>query len=236
MYELILCQFITNVLFPEVLVATNWWWTERKDNGAHHFILRLVPFLFQVIESLYFQTRKLPLHPGIGAPNKEISDSYEITFIMFLPPEQFSTLRVILSLVGDIYNPLKILKKNDQLAELTPFINELFEHAYNFRKVRNFFTHLDEVLTDMDKHGVNGPVKTRCGIEYTEAAKRCVHLVWQQNALHFTYSKEVCETTIDRPVFVPIFQIAKKMYSELISHKIYTEQKNYRPVEELFPV
>ena len=118
------------MLFPEVLVATKWWWTERKDTGAHHFILRLVPFLFQVIESLYFQTRKLPLHPGICATNKEVSNSYEITFSMFLPPEQFTTLRAILSLVGDIYNPLKILKKNDQLAELTPIIDELFEHAY----------------------------------------------------------------------------------------------------------
>jgi hypothetical protein len=75
---------------------------ERKDSGAHHFILRLVSFLFQVVESLYFQTRKLPLRPGIGAPSKEISDSYEITLSMFLPPEEFTTLRVILSLVGDI--------------------------------------------------------------------------------------------------------------------------------------
>jgi hypothetical protein len=207
---------------------------ERKDNGAHHFILRFVPFLFQVIESLYFQTRKLPLRHGIGASDKEISDSYEITFSMFLPPEEFTTLRVILSLVGDIYNPLKILKKNDHLAELTPFITELFECAYKFRKVRNFFTHLDEVLTDMDKHGVNGPAKTRCGIEYTEAARGCIHLIWQQNVLHFTYRKETCEITIDRFVFDPMFQIAKKVYSELISHKIYAEQKNYRSVEELF--
>jgi hypothetical protein len=81
---------------------------------------------------------------------------------MFLPPEQFTTLRVILSLVDDIYNSLKILKENNHLAELSPFINELFEHADKFRRVRNFFTHLDEVLTDMDKHGVNWPAKTRC--------------------------------------------------------------------------
>lgn len=224
------------MLLPEVLVATNWWWMERKHDGAHHFILRLVPFLFQVIESLYFQTRKLPLHHGIGASYKEISESYEITFSMFLPAEDFTTLRVILSLIGDMYNPLQILKKNDHLAELTPFINELFEHTDKFRNVRNFFSHLDEVLTDMVKHGVNGPAKTNCGIEYTEAAKGCVHLVWQQNVLHFTFQKKICEITIDRFVFDPIFQIAKNMYSELISHKLYAEQKNYRPVEELFPL
>jgi hypothetical protein len=118
--------------------------------------------VFQVIESLYFQTRKLPLHPGSGSTNKQVSDSCAITISMFLPPEQFTTLRVILSLVDDIYNSLKILKENNHLAELSPFINELFEHADKFRRVRNFFTHLDEVLTDMDKHGVNWPAKTRC--------------------------------------------------------------------------
>jgi len=61
---------------------------------------------------------------------------------MFLPPEQFTALRIILSLVGDMYNPLKILKEVDHLVEFSPFINELFEYADKFRKVRNFFTHL----------------------------------------------------------------------------------------------
>jgi hypothetical protein len=83
----------------------------------------------------------------------------------------------------------------------------------------------------MDKHGVDGPARTRCGIVYTEAAKGCVHLVWDKNVLHFTYKKEVCEITIDKFVFDPIFQIAKKMYSELISHKLYAEQKNYVHIE-----
>jgi hypothetical protein len=112
--------------------------------------------------NLYFQTRKLPLHPGSGSTNKQVSNSCAITISMFLPPEQFTTLRVILSLVDDIYNSLKILKENNHLVELSPFINELFEHADKFRRVRNFFMHLDEVLTDMDKHGVNWPAKTRC--------------------------------------------------------------------------
>jgi hypothetical protein len=33
--------------------------------------------------------------------------------------------------------------------------------------------------------------------------------------------------TIDKFVFDPIFQIVKKMYTELISHKPFAEQKNY---------
>jgi hypothetical protein len=225
-----------STLFQEMLIAANLWWMERKGKGAHHFILRLIPFLFQVIESLYIQTRKLPLSPGRGPTNKEVGESYVITFSMFLPSEEYTTLRVILSLMGNIYNPLKVLKKNDQLMELAPFIQQLYDHANKFRKVRNFFTHLDEVLTNMDEHGITGPAKTNCGIEYTSTGKDCVHLVWHQNVLYFTYKKEPCEITIDRSIFDPIFQIVKEMYSEIISHKIYAEQKDYRPVEDLFPL
>ena len=77
----------------------------------------------------------------------------------------------------------------------------------------------------MDKHGVN--CLQRLGaIVYTEAAKGCTHLVWDKNVLHFTYFEESCEMTIDKFVFDPIFQIAKKMYTELISHKTFAEQKN----------
>jgi hypothetical protein len=88
----------------------------------------------------------------------------------------------------------------------------------------------------MDIHRITGAINTNCGITYTTTAKSCVHLVWYQNALHFTYKGELCEITIDRSTFDPIFKIAKEIYSELISHKIYAEQKNYRPVEELFPL
>lgn len=225
-----------SIIFGEVLVATNNWWRERKEKGAHHFVLRLIPFLFEVIESLYIQTRKLPIHPGIGASNKEVGGSYVITFSMFLSADDYTTLRVILSLMGDIYNLLTPLIQKDQLMEISPLIQQLYDHANKFRKVRNFFTHLDEVFTDMDKHGITGALKTNCGIVYTTTTRGCVHLVWYRNTIHFTYKKEICEITIDRPVFDPVFQIAKKIYSQLISHKIYVEQNKYRPVEELFPL
>ena len=104
---------------------------ERRDKGADYFILVLVPFLFQVVESLYIQTRKLPFRSGIGAPIKQITGSYEITVSMFLPPEEYALLRVILSLMGDIYNPLNVLKKSNQLAELTTFINEMYHFEGN---------------------------------------------------------------------------------------------------------
>jgi hypothetical protein len=192
--------------------------------------------LFQVIGSLYTQTRKLPLSPSLGATNKEVGGAYVITISMFLPSDEYTTFRVILSLIGDMYNRLTPLKEKNQLMELTPFIQQLYHTANRFRKVRNFFTHLEAVLTDMDMHGITGAINTNCGITYTTTAKSCAHLVWYQNVLHFTYKKELCEITIDRSTSDPIFKIAKEMYSELISHKIYAEQEDYRPVEELFPL
>jgi hypothetical protein len=165
-----------NTLFSEMLVATNLWWIERKDKGAHHFILRLVPLLFQVIESLYTQTRKLPLSPSLGATNKEVGGAYVITIGMFLPSDEYTTLRVILSLMGDIYNLLTPLKQKNQLMELAPFMQQLYYTANSFRKIRNFFTHLDAVLTDMDIHGITGAINTNCGLVLQSLANFVNHI------------------------------------------------------------
>lgn len=89
----------------EVLWATNNWWSERQPKGAHHYIIRIIPFLFDVLNSLYIETRKLPLRQKIsGAHQKQAAQHYLITIGFFLPPQDYYTLRLILSLVGDIYN------------------------------------------------------------------------------------------------------------------------------------
>ena len=143
----------------EVLGATNNWWVERQSKGAHHYIIRIIPFLFDVLNSLYTETRKLPLRQKIsGAHQKQVDQHYLITIGFFLPPQDYSTLRLILSLVGDIYNLLTPLRRVDQveLMELSPYVNSLYIEADRFREIRNCFTHLDEVFTDMDKHGITG--------------------------------------------------------------------------------
>lgn len=156
---------------------------------------------------------------------------------IFLPPQDYSTLRLILSLVGDIYNLLTPLTRVDQneLMELSPYVNSLFNEADKFRNVRNCFTHLDEIFTDMDKHGITGAAKTNCGIEYMPSAKGCVHLVWADNVIHFTYWGKAKEATIEKSSFDNIFKIATKMYSELISHKMYAGMQNYKPPDQKFP-
>jgi hypothetical protein len=92
-----------SIIYVEVLVPTNLWWMERKGRGAHHFILRNVPFLFEVIEALYLETKKLPLHSQKGTSDKEIDDDYVLTIGMFLSASDYGTLRTILSLTTDAY-------------------------------------------------------------------------------------------------------------------------------------
>src|SRR5688572_30318123 len=115
----------------DALVASSLWWQERQAKGAHDYIKRTMPFLFDVIDSLYLETRKLPLHSlgSVPAGNRQVSTSYTLTFGIFLTPAEYSTLRAILSLTGDIYNlvtPLTKLKSNE-LLELDQDIRQLFK-------------------------------------------------------------------------------------------------------------
>jgi hypothetical protein len=119
--------------------------------------------------------------------------------------------------------------------ELREPIQIIYNYANNFRKARNFFTHLDEVLTNMDEHGITGSATINCGITYKENAKGCVHLVWDGiNTIHFTWQNKVEQITIERSVFTPIFNTARNIYSEIISHDIQSENKDYKSPESLF--
>jgi hypothetical protein len=219
----------------DVLVAANFWWSQRSKKGAHHFILPVMPLLFQSLQSLYIETRKLPLHSLSGVTSTEVDQQYSFKYGIFLKPNEYATLRSILSLMADVYSLLNQLASlnNEELMELAPHIRELFDHANQFRKVRNFYTHINEILTTkMDEHGITGARNTNCGIKYTSNAKACVHLVWHNNVIYFTYKGEPCEIAIEKAVFDPIFCTAKQIYFELVSHS----PQNYTPVEGLFSV
>ena len=58
---------MTNI---DALVATNLWWTERKEKGAHHYVLRIYRSLFQTLDALYIETHKLPLNCNSFAISK----------------------------------------------------------------------------------------------------------------------------------------------------------------------
>jgi hypothetical protein len=96
----------------EIWNTTDNWWFERKSAGAHHYILRIMPFLFEIIDSLYIETRKLPIASSSLPINEKVGNSYNMIFGISMQPTEYIILRSVLSLVGDVYNfttPLKNL-------------------------------------------------------------------------------------------------------------------------------
>jgi hypothetical protein len=93
-----------------------------------------------------------------------------------------------LSLSGDVYEILKPMSSlgRPELLELETPIKKLYDYALIFRELRNFFTHLGEAITDMDRHGISGPMVTDSGIAYAPSAKYCIYLIWENNTIYFT--------------------------------------------------
>lgn len=221
----------------DALIATNLWWQERKQKGAHHYIVRTIPLLFQTLDALYIETRKLPLHSQSGRTMGTVSEAYTITYGIFLKPVDYATLRSILSLSGDVYEILRPLNSltGEELLELEAPVKGLYNYSLRFNHVRNFLTHLGEVVTDMVCHGVSGPLVTDSGITYAPTARHCIHLVWDNSTIYFTYNKKERIIVMDKPAYDPIFLGAEEIYQQITSHEINKNEKHYTPLEELYP-
>jgi hypothetical protein len=214
------------------------WWIERRESGAHHWITKNLPYVFDTLDALQPEISKLPLSNPLGQRiQRKVEKPYTYTYNMFLSPRDYGTLRLILSLSGDLYNLLTPLVRNESACfEIGKYVKELYRLANAFRQIRNFFTHLDEVITDMDVHGISGPVSSACGIDYSESATNCVHLVWDRNTntIYFTYHNYEYQVTIDKPTFQPIFKTATELYRELVKDKDISAMKVCSP-EKLYP-
>lgn len=68
-----------SMIYVQVLDVANSWWKKRKDRGAHHFIIRDMPFLFEIVEALYLETSQT------GSIDQEINKDYVLTIGMSLP-------------------------------------------------------------------------------------------------------------------------------------------------------
>jgi hypothetical protein len=228
---------MTNI---DALMASNFWWEDRKSKAAHDWVKKSVPLLFDTLDSLYMETRKLPLHSQSGITGKTVSKSYTFTLGIFLNPTDYATLRSILSLSGDVYGTLSPLKDmtSNELHELEIPIKTLFGYSDRFREIRNFYTHLGEAITNMDRHGVSGPLTTKSGLTYDATAQHCVHLQWEKNnTIYFTYNKKDYAIVIDKPVYDPIFRTAREIWKEITSHKLRPGQSanQYTPEKNLYP-
>lgn len=137
----------------------------------------MISLLFLILNSLNKEIKKLPLRSISGQNSNMISNSEVITIGIFLSPEQYSTLRSILSLTGDVYNLCKSLLKSQNLMDLKESIENIFENANKFRKLRNFFTHIGEIIINKRKHGIDGPINSPSGLKYTKESKDNIHLI-----------------------------------------------------------
>jgi hypothetical protein len=213
------------------------WWEANKDRKPHHFIVRLVPFLFDVVDALYLVTRNLPLHPVPGTENIDVKTPYTINIGIILNTTDFTTLRSLLALTGDITNITRSLiraRKDDPLLELEQPIRRLYKKANKFQSARNFFSHFDIMMIDMQNEGISGPINTSSGVNYSSEAISCVHMIWRENRLYFTKGGKERVTIIDKEAFNPIFERAEEIYRVLISHP-NSDRIPYDPVESLYP-
>lgn len=212
--------------------STHLWWAERDSRGVDANIRAILPFLFKTVDSLYLVTRTFPdvlLKEKTG--KSVIGGRNTILIGLSVPADIYANIRCALSLVGDVYCLADQLTKGT-LLELAKPIEQLRNEALRFRDARNFFTHLDERLGNLSKHGVSGKAATKCEVYYEASAHNCFHLILSGNVLHFTNRKRPVEAEIGKSAYAPVFATARLLYAEVISHKVHAME--YPLPQELY--
>lgn len=237
----------------DIWQAVHWWCSERealRGQGvpAREYILaslnmvrRIVPFLYQAIDSLYIATRGIP-SPWTSSRGLSLrsAGTRGLYINEDLSPEKYLLLRTVIGLASDVYFGALTLKERGNLKELEHPVERLYQSANRFRDVRNFFTHLDGVLSKPDRHGISGAFRTSCGIEYTDRARECEHFVLVGDRLHFTYRRNkrdmspAKELDVGKSAFNCVFEAARLMYAELTSHKLHADACYHCPPNELY--
>ncbi len=212
----------------DAYLASIHWWRENKERGANYLVPKLLPLLFDTIDALYLVTRNLPLRAVPGATGPEITKDNTLTIGILLDAKDHVTLRSTLSLIGDIYNISRAFLKNKGLLELEKPIRDLYDAASKFRHARDFFTHIEQMITNMEGNGISGPQISKSGLIYTESAKSCVHLIWKNKVLYFTKDRREWRTPFNKEDFDSIFEKSKKIYEVITNHK--GPRRGYRPV------
>lgn len=197
-------------VYLDILAAAPYWF---KENGISYTRLELVFFLlFYSLSALHLARMKLSLRSvGSKVQWPPITTNKSVIFSMFATSNNYANFRSMLALTSDIYYMLKPIEKYN-LKELTPKIKNLKKEADKFGPLRNFFTHFDNVIKDPQRHGVNGPCKTNCGIEYAANTENGFHLVLDNETFYFTYNNKAQEIYFGKSAFDNIFQVAREIY------------------------
>jgi hypothetical protein len=220
-----------------VLIAISWWVQSRNAQGANPKVVELMPLMFKTLDAMYLETRKLPFAARSGANKKKPKDKPDaFTFGLWLKDPDYVTIRSILALAGDLIYVLEKLMTLPKLLELGQFMTPLYNQAKKFRDARDFFTHMDEALRDHSKHGISGPTRLECGVEFTANAKNNVYLIWDENTLYFSFENKPSKVVIDKPEFDEIFNQARKLYAEIINNPTSQQFGKVMKPDQVYPL
>ncbi len=207
----------------------HWWCSERSD-GLDPHMYYILPWIFTTLESLYIMIPKFS-REWQGRVSTKVDGIHTMIINIDLSSEDYAVLRAIISLVGDLYNLIESIKCGNMM-ELRHPLTELYNAANKFRDIRNFFTHIDDRIKNLDKHGITGARKTTC-IEYGTNTKGCFHIIFSGQKIYFSDDGRDKETDFSNSAFEEIFNAARSLHGELIKHKT-NANSNYLPPDSLY--
>jgi len=209
-------------------------WCQGRQHIVSDSVGRILDFVFFTLDALYDVTRKLP--PKTKTYEDVPLENVLHFYVIGLPKlDYYSDIRLTLSLVSDLYFLLEGILKQGNLMEIQPILLQMKNESRKFDDIRNFYTHLDERVIDLKKHGIDGTVDTNCGIKYVNVEK-CFHLVVGQGEIHFSDDKKPKEIDVSKSAFDPIFIEARKLFVELTNNKLENGRKVFPSPSSIYPI
>ena len=162
-----------------------------------------------------------------------------------MEPQQFSKLRSIIALIGDIsyfFIQLKELSKDLDNKSLYNILDKYTSLINEYRRVRIYFTHLNaRIGKDRDLHGVTGALEIQdLGLKFKNGARGCFYLGYCGDKVFFHDRQDkglpACPKCISfgKNEMLSFFSLFKEIYELLVSHKIHSDNYNYPASDKIF--
>ena len=212
----------------DIISAIHWWCTERPN--LKPTVKPLLLFTFDTLHRLHETVKNLPID---YTPQKDGFIGKRNYIINFQKnSSSYNIIRLTLAFISDLYFSLETLMKQGNLMEIQQDIALMGQKARCFDDIRNFFTHMDERLFLLDRHGISGTGNVD-GVQYKKS-KENFYLRVAEGVVYFSDYGQLKKTILTTRAFIPIFDDATKLYSKLISHKINSQFCNYPLANTIF--
>ena len=230
--------------------ASHWWLCENCTKKKE--IFSQVRALLNEFYYYAFSLNEIIKEKGFSSVetiNSSIKSSGKggIYFINQLEPLQFSKLRSIIALIGDIsyfFIQLKELSKDLDNKSLYNILDKYSSLIDEYRKVRIYFTHLNaRIGKDRDLHGVTGALEIQdLGLKFKTGARGCFYLGYCGDKIFFHDRQDKglpaspkC-VSFGKNKMESFFSLIKEVYELIISHKTHSNNYNYPSSDKLFIV